>query len=77
MDYQAMACEALKVEYDAIPHWSEYKDRIARAAWNAGCAWVEPPQNSPTVSNWGASQRQPPRSYTTPGNPADRQPPEW
>ena len=76
IDYQDIYCTALRDEHDAIPSCSEMKDRLQRLGWNNGCTWVTPPINSPASSNWGAPERQPPRSYTTPGNPSDRQPPE-
>lgn len=69
-------CTALKDEFDRIPAWSATKDKLQRLGWNNGCAWVEPPQSSPTNGNWGEPERQPPASYVTPGNPNDRQPPE-
>ena len=77
MDHLALYCAALQAEHDSIPNWSEMKDRCQRLGWNAGCSWVTPPQDSPTTTSWGEPQRQPPRSYSIPGNPDDRQPPEW
>lgn len=69
-------CTALKDEHDAIPDWSEMKDRLQRLGWNAGCSWVEQPIAEGTGANWGEPRRQPPRSYTAPGDPNDRRPPE-
>ena len=66
-------CVVAADEVAALTQWSQAKDKLQRWMWNQGCPQVEPPDIS---RNWGEEWRQPPASYTTPGNPNDRRPPE-
>ena len=79
MDPVQMWCTAAKVEYENLPHWSQAKDKIARAMWHNGCtaelqALGEMPVTSGTTANWAVPERQPPVSTVTPGDPNDQQP---
>ena len=70
-------CTAVAIEVTDLMRqgWSQRLWQLQQWQWANGCPQAEPPQHG---SGWANDfDGYPPTSYTYPGSPSDRRPPQW